>query len=332
MNSTEVIEFLRNNDKMVWQSNKVTEDPYLGAYILPNLSPEKYPEYEQDYAELVKNFQQHDHDHPDPDRLPIRYPEDEKGIVRIEETGVTEFFEGHTDNGSFEEITGAPLNMTSKELADYILRIEGIFSLINEFNKKVCQKCGEDYDRYDYDCFLLDLFLLADCEKGEGMLGMSLELMYDDDGFYNGRLLFELFENGIEYVEGTMFNYFGRKNDVVIPEFINKIRSRAFFDTDVERISIPDDVGCYVEAYAFEHCENLKYVYFGSDVIVPERFYEGDELFDGPDTIFYGCDALECIEVSPDNLYISSEDGKLYNKDKTKLLYDPTDKSWWEEE
>lgn len=200
MNSTEVIEFLRNNDKMVWQSNKVTEDPYLGAYILPNLSPEKYPEYEQDYAELVKNFQQHDHDYPDSNRIPVRYPEDEKGIVRIETPGMLKFYDGRFDNGSYEEITSDPLNMTSKELADYILRIEGIFSLINDFNKKVCQKCGEDYYRYNCDCFLLDLFLLADCEEGEGMLGMSLELMDDDDGLYNGRFLFEISE--LENEEG----------------------------------------------------------------------------------------------------------------------------------
>lgn len=132
-----------------------------------------------------------------------------------------------------------------------------------------------------------------------------------------------------EINDGVLENYLGKDRKVTIPEKTTEISAQAFLDTDVERISIPDGVKCYVSAYAFEHCEGLKYVYFGSDVEVPQGHYEGDELFDGPDTIFYCCDALERIEVSPDNPYISSVDGKLYNKNKTKLLYDPADMSWW---
>lgn len=313
MNLTEAIEYLKNTNA-TWYADEPIYDPNIGAYILPNFFPEKYLEYEQDYAELVKNVR------------PYQYVEYENGIIRIGTPGVLEFFDETLDEGSYE--IGGTWEGTSKELADYIIEIERIFSLINDFNKKVCQKCDKDYAAYNSDCFEIDLFLRGNCEKGEGMLRMDVELMKDDDGLYNGKLSFEFVDT-----TGTMFRYFGHENDVTIPANIKTILGQAFLDTDVERISIPDGVKCYVSAYAFEHCKGLKYVYFGSDVEVSQGHYVGNELFiNGPDTIFHCCDALERIEVSPDNPYISSVDGKLYNKDKTKLLYDPADKSWWEDD
>lgn len=328
MNLNELTECLKDANVILWSIYSTTEDvPFLGAYILPNLSDGKYPEYEQDYAELVEKVKR-----LDSDDVSWRYKEDEKGIVRIGDViGEQEFGDGIFDNGAFEEI-GDITDIASKELTDYLLKIEKIFSLINDFNKKVCQKCGKDYASYNSDCFQEELFLVADCEKGKCMLGMNVEFMNDDDGLYNGRLSFEVFENGIESTDGIMVYYFGGENDVTIPEYIKIIQSQAFRNADVEKISIPDGIKCSVSKYAFEDCESLKYVYFGSGVELPEGYYDDGNLYDGPDTIFYGCDALECIEVSSDNPYISSEDGKLYNKDKTKLLYDPTDKSWWEEE
>lgn len=135
-----------------------------------------------------------------------------------------------------------------------------------------------------------------------------------------------------EIENGTLIRYIGNDKEVIIPKDVKEIDAQAFFDTDAEKIIIPDGVECDVNAYAFEHCEGLKYVYFGSNVKISQGYYVNGDLYDGADTIFYWCDDLEQIEVSPDNPYISSEGGKLYNKDKTKLLFDPDDKYWEEED
>lgn len=129
-----------------------------------------------------------------------------------------------------------------------------------------------------------------------------------------------------EIVNGVLEKYLGKDKEVVIPKKVTDIRAQAFFDADtVESIVIDDNTKCYLYEYAFEHCHNLKRIYLGRGV----KF---SKLAEDVGTVFYCCGALERIDVSPDNPYISSVDGKLYNKDKTKLLYDLADKSWWEDD
>lgn len=135
-----------------------------------------------------------------------------------------------------------------------------------------------------------------------------------------------------EIENGTLIRYIGNDKEVIIPKEVREIDADAFVDTVAEKIIIPDGVECYVNAYALMHCYGLKYVYFGSNVEIAQGHYINGDLYDGTDTIFFSCDALERIDVSPDNPYISSVDGKLYNKDKTSLLYDPADKYWENDE
>lgn len=297
MNLNEVIKFLKGEPERTWHIVGDGEDQLVGGYILPNFSPEKYPEYEHDYAELVR-------------RINWNQYTSENGVKIIgccPEAMEFEDEDNNISNGAYEEWEDEDVIMTSSEAADYLLDLEEKLTVIYHFNKKVCEKCGRDYAVYNSNCLQVNFGFVSD----NGMV-INVGLMENESGYYNGKLIFE--------------------TEVVIPNDVSEIDAQAFLDTDVERISIPDGVKCYVNAYAFEHCDSLKYVYFGSDVEVPQGHYEGDELFDGPDTIFYCCDSLERIEVSPDNPYISSVDGKLYNKDKTKLLYDPADKSWWEDD
>ena len=297
MNSTEVIEYLKKDAGRTWHIVGDGESQLVGGYILPNFSLQKHPEYEQDYAELVR-------------RIDWNQYTSEDGVKRIGCCpNAMEFDDedNNISNGAYEEWEDENVTMTSSEAADYLLDLEEKLTAIYLFNKKVCEKCGRDYAVYNSNCLQINFSFTAD----NGMT-IHVELMEDESGFHNGKLTFEI--------------------EVVIPNEVSEIDAQAFLDTNVEKIIIPDGVKFHVNAYAFEHCESLKYVYFGSDVEVQQGHYDGDDLYDGPDTIFYCCDALECIEVSPDNPYISSENGKLYNKDKTKLLYDPADKSWWEDD
>ena len=305
MNLNEVIEFLKGEPERTWHIAGDGENQLVGGYILPNFSLEKYPEYEQDYAALASSLQWHEYTN-------------KNGIERIgccPDAMEFEDEDNNVSNGAYEVWEDEDVTMTSSEAIDYLLQLEEKLNAIYLFNKKVCEKCGRDYDAYNHFEFISNGIVI------------DIELMKDESGYYNGKLLLSC-----KNEDGVLEKYLGKDKEVTIPEKTTKISAQAFLDTDVERITIPNGVKCYVNAYAFEHCESLKYVYFGSDVEITKGHYEGGELFDGPDTIFYCCDALECIEVSPDNPYISSENGKLYNKDKTKLLYDPADKSWWEDD
>lgn len=135
-----------------------------------------------------------------------------------------------------------------------------------------------------------------------------------------------------EIENGTLIRYIGEDKEVIIPKEVREIDADAFMDTVAEKIIIPDGVECYVNAYALMHCYGLKYVYFDSNVDIAQGYYINGDLYDGADTIFFCCEAMEKVEVSPDNPYISSVDGKLYNKDKTILFFDPDNKYWEEED
>ncbi len=123
--------------------------------------------------------------------------------------------------------------------------------------------------------------------------------------------------------------------EVVLPESVTEIRSDAFYGcTALKTISI-DKVtklwsnaftGCnslesvilaegltYVSGGIFSNCKGLKSVYIPSSVTF---FEEG----------FYGCTSLESITVADGNTVYSSQDGVLYNNDKTTLIKFPLNK------
>ncbi len=122
---------------------------------------------------------------------------------------------------------------------------------------------------------------------------------------------------------GELQQYCGYEKTVEIPAGVTGIATQAFIEAGDTIESIIADNGekeVFVQSFAFEHCYVLKRVYLGANVIL--------STFDGLESIFYCCDALECIEVSPEHPLYSSKDGVLYNKDMTEVLYDPADKYW----
>lgn len=102
----------------------------------------------------------------------------------------------------------------------------------------------------------------------------------------------------------------------VIPDSVEVLENDAFFGRkNLKEIVIP----CDVEGLNFSFCKNLKTVKIGADV---GSHCEGfDESFS---LAFAGCDNLDTIMVDEDNPYLSvDENGVLYNKDKTALIYAP---------
>ena len=98
------------------------------------------------------------------------------------------------------------------------------------------------------------------------------------------------------------------KEGFVIPDTVKEIESRAFaYCTGLLSVVLPDSVKA-IRRGAFNCCTGLAYVY------IPASVCEIDEY------AFSGCTALSNITVHPDNPFFTSENGNLYNKDKTVLL------------
>ena len=160
-----------------------------------------------------------------------------------------------------------------------------------------------------------------------------------------------------EIIDGVVVSYFGKEENVVIPEFVTKIGKEAFKENnDIKSVTIPDSVEVIGES-AFELCENLTSVRLpknlkviesfafsectslsdvtlplGVEEIYPHAFFECrmKEVNIGPKLNILGLLAfggfgnlVTSFNVSKDNEHFSSVNGVLYNKDKTKLLMYP---------
>jgi hypothetical protein len=98
---------------------------------------------------------------------------------------------------------------------------------------------------------------------------------------------------------------------VVLPIKTQIIESNAFRDCrKLEECVLPNTL-LTIESQAFMNCASLKNVALGSKVSSIEE------------DAFFGCTGIEEFTVSADNKYFCSEDGVLYNKDKTILLLYP---------
>lgn len=126
--------------------------------------------------------------------------------------------------------------------------------------------------------------------------------------------------------------------NMVIPETIYERPVVGLVDVfgsnqNVTGATIPNTVK-YIDASTFRNCQNLKYV------IIPDSLeYIGDRVFENCTSLeilnigkgveyihssaFAGEIGLKEITVDPENQYFSSENGVLYNKDKTVLIKYP---------
>jgi hypothetical protein len=120
--------------------------------------------------------------------------------------------------------------------------------------------------------------------------------------------------SGVTTIGRNAFYDCGSLESLTIPNRVTSIGERTFKDcSDLVSIKIPDSVTS-IEDEVFSGCENLISITIGSGV---KSIKHG---------AFSGCHKFSSITVAPANSVYSSEDGVLFNKDKTVLIFYPTRK------
>ncbi len=137
-------------------------------------------------------------------------------------------------------------------------------------------------------------------------------------------------ENVQGKIGDSAFSRCGSLKSVSLPEGITEIGNRAFSECKaLESITLPDSVTA-IDDFAFDDCEALKKIDVGAGLktIGEQAFLDsGIESLSLPAPFEYlgsmaleNCDHLAEITVDEDCAAFSSENGNLFNKDKTKLI------------
>lgn len=100
---------------------------------------------------------------------------------------------------------------------------------------------------------------------------------------------------------------------VILPDTLTKLDSGAFKYSGIKYIDIPDSV-TYLGCEAMTACKRLKTINIGKGVSII-------------DESAIWSSSLERINVDPENENFTSENGVLFNKDKTELILYPDNKS-----
>lgn len=118
--------------------------------------------------------------------------------------------------------------------------------------------------------------------------------------------------NGVEKIVGGAFSLSNLKN-IIISDSVTYIGYCAFsYCTSITDITIPDSV-TKLGMMLFWGCENLKNVTVG----------KGVDIENISSSSFMDCKNLSNITVSIESKTLSSEDGVLFNRDKTELILYP---------
>ena len=138
----------------------------------------------------------------------------------------------------------------------------------------------------------------------------------NDSAFYGCEVLADVnFPNSIERIGKVAFCFCYALKDFTFGSSLKTIGEDAFMGCrSITTLTIPDNVE-HIGSGAFSPCKSLKTVTIGSGATSI-----------GSDA-FTSCISLEEMTVSPENPAYCSEDGVLFNKDKTTLLNYPAAKT-----
>lgn len=110
------------------------------------------------------------------------------------------------------------------------------------------------------------------------------------------------------------FNYCENLKQIVIPDGVSKLEDRIFYNcSSLSKITLPESLAV-IENSAFYKCINLTEIY------IPEN------VENIGNSVFQGCSCLTEIVVAARNSHYTSQDGILFDQNKTTLLCYPANR------
>ena len=170
--------------------------------------------------------------------------------------------------------------------------------------------------------------------------GEMTSCRYDNAPWKNKREQIKkvVIEEGVTSIGDSAFYWCKKLTSIQLPDTLTFIDKNAFQGCEeLISISIPKNITA-IKEWTFYGCEKL------SSIVLPDGLISIDSLAFcfcnnlleisipssvsriSEDRVFNGCLCLSKINVADSNEYYTSDDGVLFNKDKSKLLYYPAGK------
>ena len=120
--------------------------------------------------------------------------------------------------------------------------------------------------------------------------------------------------NSVKSIGSYAFAYCTSLTSITIPNSVTNIGGSAFSNCkSLLAVTIPNSVTT-IGSWAFDYCESLPSITIPSSVTKIGNY------------VFYGCKSMIAIEIESGNEHYTSENGVLFNKDKTDLICYPAGK------
>ncbi len=201
--------------------------------------------------------------------------------------------------------------------------------------------CGlsESFKYYNFLSVKADAFDLLDLKLKLNDDGMSLSIT-DCENTVSGKVEIpsEFLDTPITQISSEAFKDCVNISEIIIPNTVEIIGDGAFRGCyNLESVNIPDSV-TNIEENLFYGCKKLKNITIPTGVtsIGDSAFYDcisfteitiPSAVLSIGKSVFLNCKNLAEINVSADNLNYSSDDGVLFNKNKTELFCCPGGKN-----
>ncbi len=194
------------------------------------------------------------------------------------------------------------------------------------------------YDDQTSDLYADSILQIADSKfafnyKASGRFDSGIAWTLDQDGFlnirgtgdmpvpedvtdtknapwsvYNAEVERVVVEEGITSVSNWAFAYFDKISEISLPEGLREIGMTAFAGSQIKKLKLPESI-TRIDPLAFAYCRSL------TEIEIPKNV-----TMIGPGA-FLGCSSLTTFTVNPENQSFVFENGILYNKNKTEVIF-----------
>ncbi len=177
-------------------------------------------------------------------------------------------------------------------------------------------KCGENvYYNFDESTATLTI-------SGTGDMADYASSGYHPWSNYEEYISSVIIENGVTSIGDYAFRRCNLTS-VMIPDGVTSIGGFAFSGCKFTSVKIPDSV-ISIKAHAFDNCNYLTSVMLPKNIKSLGSSISETSLGSG---VFDSCYNLNDISVSSENKYYSSQEGVLFDKNKTELICYPAGKT-----